>query len=245
MHLLKFGLQAVHLGTGTGGRVEIADLLESQHQLEDMLNGCLLSHVRQPQHPLFFCPPIGFALIRRQGDVLVAVKAGRHVFEHFVLGPPQDVVSSGCPQGPGRHPLVDMARGHEFEDAYQILRAVLNRRAGERPGTLSRQRADRFAGLARAVLDPLGLIKHDQIELKAEFRHDIAVSHHRLVVGHLHRHIGKRPLPAAAFRVTLDDADHEFWRPNGQFPGPVRDQALRADHQHPPGLAGPNQEPKR
>ena len=48
---VQVGLQPFEFRAGAGGRIEIADLLQPQHQLEDVLNGDRLAQLGQPQTP--------------------------------------------------------------------------------------------------------------------------------------------------------------------------------------------------
>ena len=138
-----------------------------------------------------------------------------------------------------------MAGGDELEHTDEIVGAVFDGRAGERPAAAARHGPHRLARLAGTVLDPLGLVEHHQIERQPEFRHQFPVAHEHLIVGHLHRHVGERPLPTTALLVSFDDGDEDLRRPVGQLPGPVADEPLRADDEHATGLARSDEQPDR
>ena len=70
--LLQVGLQPLQLRTGPGGGVEVADLLQPQHQLEDVLDGRALAHLREAHDAFFFGQAIGLALLGREFQLGVA-----------------------------------------------------------------------------------------------------------------------------------------------------------------------------
>ena len=243
--LLEIGLQALELRTLPGEGVEIADLLEPEHQFEDVLNCRLLAQVRKPQHPFLLRPAIGLPLLGCQFDSLVAVEPGRHVFEHLVLGATEHMVGRGGPHRPRRHPLVEMARGDELKHPHEIVGAIFDRCARERPATAAGYRSHRLARLAGAVLDPLCLVEHHQVERQPKFRDQFTVANEGLVVGNFHRHIGERPLPPPPLLVSFDHGDQKLRRPVGQLPSPIADEPLRADHEHAAGLTQPHEQSDR
>ena len=73
-----------------GGRIEIADLLQPQHQLEDVLDRDRFAHFRQADHAVFLGQPIGLALLGDQFERLVANQLRRQVLEHLVLRAAQE-----------------------------------------------------------------------------------------------------------------------------------------------------------
>src|SRR5205823_3076123 len=51
----------------------------------------------------------------------------------------------------------------ELQDRREIVELIFQRRAGHGPGALPAQLLDLAAHLRVAVLDPLGLVEHDQV----------------------------------------------------------------------------------
>ena len=64
--LLQVGLQPLQLRAGPGGGVEVADLLQPQHQLEDVLDGRSLAHLGEADNAFLFGQAIGLALLGRE-----------------------------------------------------------------------------------------------------------------------------------------------------------------------------------
>ena len=60
---LDVGLQPLQLRAGPGGRVEVADLLQPQHQLEDVLDGRRLAHLREADDAFLLGQAIRLALL--------------------------------------------------------------------------------------------------------------------------------------------------------------------------------------
>ena len=138
-----------------------------------------------------------------------------------------------------------MARGDELKHPDEIVGAIFDRCARERPTAAAGHRSHRIARLARAVLDPLCLVEHHQIERQAQLRDQFAVADDHLVVGNFHRHIGERPLPPPPLLVSFDHSDQDLRRPVGQLPGPIADEPLGTDHKHATGLTRPHEQPDR
>ena len=69
----------------------------------------------------------------------------------------------------------------------QVLRAVLNRRAGQCPASPARDRAHDLARRAVAVFDPLRFVKHNQIEMQARLDDQPSVAIQSFIVGDLDR----------------------------------------------------------
>ena len=245
LHLLEFCHEAIELRALARRRIEVADLLEPEDEFEHILDRRLLAEGRQPQHPLLLGPAVGLSLFGSEFDALVAVHPRWHLGEHLVFRTPQHIVGRRGAQRLGRHAVVDMAGRHEVEEGDEILGGVFHRRAGERPAAAALQPGDGPMRVARTVFDPLCLVEHDEIERKAQFLDHLAIPHHRLVVGDLHRHVGKRPLPAAPQRIPFDHRHDQFGGPVSQFTRPVRNEPLRADHEHPPRLPAADQQPQR
>ena len=66
-HFFQVGLQPLELGAFAGGRIEVANLLQPQHQLEHVLDRELARPVRVSRStPSFFGQVVGLALLRRE-----------------------------------------------------------------------------------------------------------------------------------------------------------------------------------
>ncbi len=158
------------LALWAGGRIEIANLLQPQHQLEDVLDRGRVAHVGQPQHSFFLGHLIRLALLGRQFELGIAKHLGRQLGQHLVFRAPQHVVAGGLPHAPGLHVRRKMPGRQKLENAHQILRTVFDRRAGQRPTASAADRPHCLAGVAGAVFDPLCLVEDDQVEIQASRR---------------------------------------------------------------------------
>ena len=65
-HLGHVGLQLLQLGALPGPRVEVADLLQAHHQLEDVLHGDGVAQRVEVDDALLLGQVVGLALLRRQ-----------------------------------------------------------------------------------------------------------------------------------------------------------------------------------
>src|SRR5262249_1333692 len=61
-NLGQVGLKLLELDALAGQGVKITDLLEPQHQLEDVLNGNHVTQVVEVNDPFIFCPFVSLAL---------------------------------------------------------------------------------------------------------------------------------------------------------------------------------------
>ena len=64
-NFVQIGLQPLQLGAGAGGRIEVADLLQPQHELENVADRGGVAQLGQPQHALFFGQPVALPLLGR------------------------------------------------------------------------------------------------------------------------------------------------------------------------------------
>ncbi len=70
--LLQVGFEPFQLRAGPGGGVEVADLFQPQHQLEDVLDGRSLAHLGEADDAFLFGQAIGLALLGRKFQLGVA-----------------------------------------------------------------------------------------------------------------------------------------------------------------------------
>ena len=75
----QVGLEPFELRAGAGGRIEVADLLQPQHQLEDVLDRGRVAQFGQPHHALLLGQPVALALLGRQLQRLVVDQLRRQV----------------------------------------------------------------------------------------------------------------------------------------------------------------------
>ena len=71
-HFFQIGRQPFELRAFAGGGVEVADLLQPQNQLEDMLDRGRLAHLGQPQHAFVLGQLVGVPLLGREFQIGVA-----------------------------------------------------------------------------------------------------------------------------------------------------------------------------
>ena len=250
-HFLQVGLQALQLRAGPGGRIEVADLLQAEHQLEDVLDADQVLHGGQAQDALALGQLVALALLGAQLQLGVAEQLGRQVGEHLVLGPAQHVVADRAAHAPRPHVRREEARGKELEDPHQVLRAVFHGGAGQGPASASGDGAGSLVGGACAVLDPLRLVQHDQVEAERRLSQVLAAGDHlpvavqELVVGDFDRHVGKLPLPAAPGLVPLDRHHRDLRGPEVEFPQPAGHQRLGTNQQDRADLAAAQQQADR
>ena len=245
LHLLELRLEPSELRALPRRGVEVADLLEPEDELEDVADRRLAAERGEPQHALLLGQPVGLPLLGAEFDPFVAVEPRRHVVEHLVLRASQNMIGHRPGQFPRGHAVGEVAGGDEVEDAVEVVGGVLDGCAGEGPRPAARDGTDRLVRLARAILDPLRLVEDDEVELEAEVGHEVTVAHEHLVVGELHGHVRKGPLPATAFRVPLDHRHDELGRPVGQLAHPVGNEPLRTGDEHAAGLAPAHEQPDR
>ena len=70
----------------------------------------------------------------------------------------------------------DAARVDEGEDVDEVVGAVLDRRAGEGPTAAAADRTDDLGRLRVPVLDPLGLVEDDDVELDVRVGEEVRVA---------------------------------------------------------------------
>ena len=151
---------------------------------------------------------------------------------HVLLGPPQDAVAGQLRQPLGRRVRRDAARIDEREDVDQVLRPVLDRRAGQRP-------APRRGGCDRttwAVFDSRFLIRCASSSTTTSNAtrvvvDELGVAREQLVVDELERAVGDEPRRPAQVGVAADDLERQVGGPQLQLARPVEDERLRADDQ--------------
>ena len=228
------------LHAGAGERIEVANLLQPQNQLEHVPDRGAVAHLGQPHDALFLGKPVAFALFGRQIERLVVEQLGRQVAEHLVFRAAQDVVADGSPDAARLHLRREKTRGEKLENAEQVVDAVFDRRAGQRPVAFAGNRADHLVGRAGAILDPLRFVEYHEVEMP--IGQEIAISQQHFIVGQSQRDVGQLPLPAALGLIAFDGHDRHFRGPNGELALPVRHQRLRADQQHTLRLAATQQQ---
>ena len=168
----QVGFQPLQLAARAGGRIEVADLLQPQHQLEHVADRQLVLHFPQPNHALVLRQSIRLGLLRRELHFRIAKQLGRQVGEHLVLRAAQDVVRDRPANRPRFHLRIDLSRRDELKNADQILDAVFDRRAGKRPTAAAANRPHDFVGRAGHVFDALRFIEHDQVVMiRSDRRH--------------------------------------------------------------------------
>ena len=93
-----------------GQRVEVANLLEPHHQLEDVLHRDRLAQRVEVDDALLLGQVVGFALGRRQLQRQSRIDLGRHVGQHVLLGAAQDAVAGQLRQPLGRRLAAECGR---------------------------------------------------------------------------------------------------------------------------------------
>jgi DNA-binding transcriptional LysR family regulator len=96
--LLHVGFEAFKLAARAGHRVKIANLLEPQHQFENMLNRDRFTQVCKMNNSFLFGSLVAGSLLGSQIQVCIAIEPRGHVFENFVLGSAQNMVACGMAQ---------------------------------------------------------------------------------------------------------------------------------------------------
>ncbi len=139
----QIGLQPFALRAGPGGRIEIANLLQPQHQLEDVLDRGAVAHFGQPQHAFVFRQLIALALLGLRSISASRNSLGGQLGEHLVFGAAENVRAGRLAHAPRLHLARQMAGGQKLENAHQVFGAVFDRRAGEGPTAPPRNRTDR------------------------------------------------------------------------------------------------------
>ena len=67
-------------------RIEVANLLQPQHQFEDVLDRGSLAQSRQADNAFLFGQAVAFPLLGGKFDVGIAEDLGRQIGKDFVLG---------------------------------------------------------------------------------------------------------------------------------------------------------------
>ncbi len=245
----QVGFEPLQLGARSGGRVEVADLLQPQHELEDVLDRRGVAHLRQPHNALFLGQPIGLALFRRQFQIRVAKHFRRQFGKHLLLGPPQDIVADRAAHLPRLHVGREKTRREKLEDSDEVIRAVLHRRSRQSPTAAPRKAADDLTRRAAAVFDPLRFVQHHEIErdrpaLVTAFQ-NVAVADKQFIVGDAHGHVGQPPLPRPTRLVPFNYQRQHLRGPKLELPRPIRHQRLGTDHKHAADFAAAEQKPDR
>ncbi len=161
---LHVGRQSFKFRALSGQRIEVGDLLETQHQLKDMLNRDGVAEIIQLNDTFLFSRPIGGFLGICEFQFGVAIDARRHVGHHQVFGATENVFVGqtgklsqirSCPFG---------NHIHELKQRCEFFRTVFDGRAGECPAASAVDGASHLRGTRITVLDSLSFIKHQQIE---------------------------------------------------------------------------------
>ena len=124
-------------------------------------------------------------------------------------------------------------RRDELQEGGQLVEAVLQRRAGERPRAAAAEQLALAADFRFAVLDPLRLVEDHQVPQPPagrRVRAITAVFAERLITGQVD--VGRRaPLPGALFRRAAHGGETQLRRPVPQRLAPLGQQTGRRQQQ--------------
>src|SRR3954447_15577455 len=91
--LFQVRFNPIVLAAHASRRIKVADLLQPQHELENVLNGKLRFHLSKPHDAFFLSEAIRLGLLWRKFNLSVAEQLGRQVGQNFVLGAAQHIIS--------------------------------------------------------------------------------------------------------------------------------------------------------
>src|SRR4029453_2315785 len=117
---LQVGFESLQFRAGAGSRIEIANLLEPQDQLENVLDGDFVAEMVQLHDPFGFGHFISGSLRRREIELGIAIEFGGHVRQDLVLCATKDVVLDELAQSLRAEAGAQVAGREEFKDADQV-----------------------------------------------------------------------------------------------------------------------------